>query len=516
MSLMDQIGMGFALVAQWQSVGYLILGVTIGVIAGAIPGMSAVMAVALTLPFTFSLQPIFGILLLLGVYKGGVFGGSIPAILIKTPGTPASSATTIDGYPLAEKGQAGKALDMALYASCIADLVSNLALILFAGWLASFALQFGPPEFFTLILFSLTIIAGVSGDSLLKGCISAILGLFLATVGLDLVYGTDRFIFGSPDLMGGLNFIAVLIGLFAIPEIFAYVRQPKEIDGDVRKLGHVHLTFAEFRRSLKSILRGSFIGVILGAIPGIGAAPAAFVSYSEARRNSPNRANFGKGEIEGVAAAEAGNNGVAGATLIPLLALGVPGDVTTAIIIGAFMIHGLQPGPMMFATNGDMIYAIFIGLVLSSAILLLVGGAAIRGFRYIADVPRYVLLPSVLVLSVYGVFAVNNSVFDVAVMFAVGALGYAMLLLRIPAAPFVIAFILGPLLENNFRQSLLMSQGSLDILARGPITWFFWGLTVLAIVLIVRQTMQASRERADLATLSPSPSGAPTAGRAAE
>ena len=496
MTAFDSIAQGFALVAQWQSAGYLVLGVAIGVVAGAIPGMSAVMAVALTLPFTFSLEPIFGILLLLGVYKGGIFGGSIPAILIKTPGTPASSATVLDGYPLAEKGQAGKALDMALYASCVADLISNLALILLAGWLASFAMQFGPPEFFTLILFSLTIIAGVSGDSLAKGCISAIFGLLLATVGLDLVYGTDRFIFGSTDLMGGLNFIAVLIGLFAIPEIFAYVRQPRELDGDVRKLGRAHLTWAEFRASFKTIVRGSVIGVILGAIPGIGAAPAAFVSYSEARRTSPRKANFGKGEIEGVAASESGNNGVAGATLIPLLALGVPGDVTTAVIIGAFMIHGLQPGPMMFQTNGDIIYAIFIGLVLSSVVLLLVGGVAIRAFRYIADVPRYVLLPSVLILSVYGVFAVNNAIFDVAVMFAVGGLGYAMMLLRIPAAPFVIAFILGPLLENNFRQSLLMSRGSMEIFLRGPITWFFWALTVLAIVIIFRQSMQLRRDRA--------------------
>lgn len=494
MSFMDSLAAGFALVAQWQSFACLAGGIAIGVVAGAIPGMSATMAVALTLPFTFAIQPIFGILLLLGVYKGGIFGGSIPAILIRTPGTPASSATILDGYPMAEKGQAGKALDMALYASCIADFISNLALILVAGWLASFALNFGPPEFFTLIVFSLTIIAGVSGDSLLKGAVSAIFGLLLATIGLDLVYGTDRFIFGSTNLMGGLNFIAVLIGLFALPEIFSYVHRPGELDGTVRSLGRNHVTLAELRRCMKSIIRGSFIGVFLGSIPGIGAAPSAFLSYAEARRNSPNKANFGKGEVEGVAASEAGNNGVAGATLIPLLALGVPGDVITAIIIGAFMVHGLQPGPMMFATNTDIIYAIFIGLVLSSVFLLIVGGIAIRGFRYIADVPRAILFPGVLVLCVYGVYAVNNSVFDIAVMFAMGTLGYVMALFRLPPAPFVIAFILGPLLENNFRQAMLMSQGSLEILARGPITWFFWGLTVLAVALIARGALNSSSD----------------------
>ncbi|MEM9637119.1 MAG: tripartite tricarboxylate transporter permease, partial [Pseudomonadota bacterium] len=318
MSFLDSIAAGLSLVGNIESFLALFLGVAIGVIGGAIPGMSATMAVALTLPFTFAMQPITGILLLLGVYKGGIFGGSIPAILIKTPGTPASSATILDGYPMAEKGEAGRALGMALWASCTADVISNLSLILFAGWLASFALSFGPPEFFTLILFSLTIIAGVSGDSLLRGALSALLGLLLATIGLDLVYGTNRFTFGDPNMMGGLNFIAVLIGLFAIPEILAMVWHPTAHVGKARSLGKNWVTFAEYRRSFKSIVRGSFIGVFLGSIPGIGAAPSAFLSYSEARRTSKNRENFGKGEIEGVAASEAGNNGVAGATLIPL------------------------------------------------------------------------------------------------------------------------------------------------------------------------------------------------------
>ncbi|WP_281857712.1 tripartite tricarboxylate transporter permease, partial [Litoreibacter halocynthiae] len=431
--------------------------------------------------------------LLLGVYKGGIFGGSIPAILIKTPGTPASSATVLDGYPLAEKGQAGKALGMALWASCTADLISNLALILFAGWLASFALNFGPPEFFTLILFSLTIIAGVSGASLLRGALSAMLGLLLATVGLDLVYGTNRFTFGDPSMMGGLNFIAVLIGLFAIPEVLAMVWDPKPHKGQTRSLGDNKVTFGEYKRCFKSIVRGSFIGVFLGSIPGIGAAPSAFLSYSEARRKSPNRDNFGKGELEGVAASEAGNNGVAGATLIPLLALGVPGDVITAIIIGAFMVHGLQPGPMMFILNVDIIYGLFIGLIVSSVFLFFIGSVAIRGFKYVADIPRGVLFPGVLVLCVYGVFAVNNNIFDVGVMFAMGWVGFLMMRNDIPAAPFLIAFILGPLLEDNFRQAMLMSGSSPTILFRGPITWFFWGLTVLTVIAIIRAGIRATR-----------------------
>lgn len=490
MNPLDALALALPLVLNVESFLALFVGIVVGVIAGAIPGMSATMAVALALPFTFALQPITGILLLLGVYKGGIFGGSIPAILIKTPGTPASSATVLDGYPMAENGQAGKALGMALYASCTADLMSNLALILFAGWLASFALSFGPPEFFTLILFSLTIIAGVSGKNLVLGLISAVLGLLLATVGLDLVYGTNRFNLNDPNLMGGLNFIAVLIGLFAIPEILAYMWRPEETRGPIRALGAQHVTFAEYRRCFRTILRGGAIGVILGSIPGIGAAPAAFLSYSEARRNSKNRANFGKGEIEGVAASEAGNNGVCGATLIPLLALGVPGDVITAIIIGAFMIHGLQPGPMMFIANVDIIYALFLGLIVSSVMLLGVGSVAIRLFRYIAEIPRPVLLPTVFILCVYGVYAVNNSVFDIGVMFATGLLGYFMLRASIPPAPFLIAFILGPLLEDNFRQAMLMSNGAAEILFRSPITWVFWALTAITVATLIRRGLK--------------------------
>ncbi|MEO1709479.1 MAG: tripartite tricarboxylate transporter permease [Pseudomonadota bacterium] len=495
MSFIDNLSLGLAVFTNYEAILALVLGVAIGTVAGAIPGLSATMAVALTLPFTFKLEPLTGILLLLGVYKGGIFGGSIPAILIKTPGTPASSATVLDGYPMAERGEAGRALTMALYASCTADVFSNLALILFAGWLASFALSFGPPEFFTLILFSLTIIAGVSGDSLLKGIFAAILGLLLATVGLDLVYGTNRFNFNDPNLMGGLNFIAVLIGLFAIPEILAMVLNPRGQDSNVRSLGSSHVSFAEYRRCFKSIARGSFIGAFLGSIPGIGAAPSAFLSYSEARRTSPNQANFGKGEIEGVAASEAGNNGVAGATLIPLLALGIPGDVITAIIIGAFMIHGLQPGPMMFMTNVDIIYGLFVGLIISSIALFFIGGATIRVFKYVANIPRGILFPLVLVLCVYGCYAVNNSVFDVGVMFVMGWLGFLMMRYGIPPAPFLIAFILGPLLEDNFRQSMLMSGSSPDILFRGYITNVFWVLTLITVIAIIRTGLKG-RKRA--------------------
>lgn len=484
--MFETISAAFVLFATIDNALALLVGVIFGTVIGAIPGMTTPMGVALALPFTFTMQPVTGILLLLGVYKGGLYGGSITAILINAPGTPAASCTGLDGYPLARKGEARRALDMALYASCTADFISNLSLIFFAGILASFALKFGPPEFFTLIVFSLTIIAGVSGDDLLKGLGSAFLGLILATIGLDLIYGSNRFIFGNYELMSGLNFIPVLIGLFALPEVFNFYAT-REQPHEQSNLAGKHASFADYRRNLKTIIRGSLIGVVLGAIPGIGASPAAFLSYSEAKRTSKNSANFGKGELEGVAAAEAGNNGVAGATLIPLLALGVPGDIITAIILGAFMIHGLRPGPLLFQDNLDLIYALFMGIMLSSAYLFIVGKMSIRAIAKIADVPNRILFPVVLVLCVFGGYAINNTIFDVLVMFTMGIVGYGMRLLGIPAAPFLIAFILGPLLEDNFRQSLLLGRGDFTIFMRSYICWFFWGLTSLTVGTLIYQ-----------------------------
>ena len=482
----EHIFEAFSLFLTFQNLAIVFVGVLVGTFVGAIPGMTTPMGVALALPFTFTMEPVTGILLLLGIYKGGLYGGSITAILIKAPGTPAASCTVLDGYPMTQKGEARRALDMALYASCFADFVSNLSLIFLAGILAGFALKFGPPEFFTLITFSLTIIAGVSGEHLVKGVASACFGLLFATIGLDLVYGTNRFIFDNWNLLGGLNFIPVLIGLFALPEIFDFFskKEVPTLKKAIMKGGGA--TFADFKRCFRSILRGSLIGVVLGAIPGIGGAPSAFLSYSEARRTSDNPENFGKGELEGVAAAEAGNNGVAGATMIPLLALGVPGDVITAVILGAFMIHGLRPGPLMFTENLTMIYGLFIGIMLSSVFLFVIGKFSIRTISRVAEVPNRLLYPIVLIFCMFGTFAINNSVFDILVMLLMGVLGYFMMVFNFPAPPFLIAFILGPLLEDNFRQSMILSEGSLDILVRSGICWFFWGLTFASIIFLIR------------------------------
>ena len=489
--MLENIAQAFNHFASWQNLLAIGGGMLIGIIDGAIPGMTGTMAVAVALPFTFYMDPITGILMLVGIYKGAIYGGSISAILINTPGTPAASCTLLDGYPLARQGKAGKALKMALYASVTADFISNLALILFAGIIASLALRFGPPEFFTLICFSLTIIAGVSGDSLLRGLTAGCMGLLAATVGLDLVCGTSRFSFNHPDLMAGFNFIPVLIGLFALPEIIHVAANGLGENAEITSKDSTGLSLKEFLGSLKSIIRGSVFGVIMGAIPGIGGAPTAFLSYSEAKRTSKHPEEFGKGSLEGVAASEAGNNGCCGATMIPLLSLGVPGDVITAVILGCFMIHNLTPGPLLFQQNIQTVYSIFMGIMLSSLFMLVLGHYCIKFFSKVADIPKQILFPIVLVLVFYGAYAVNNSMFDVLIMVCMGILGYIMMLVKLPAAPFLVAFILGPMFEDNLRRSLLLSRGSPEIFLRSPICWFFIALTALTVFLLIRRNLKS-------------------------
>lgn len=467
------------------------LGVLIGVTVGMIPGLTATMAVALALPLTFAMDPVTGILLLIGVYKGGVFGGSISAILLRAPGTPAAAATLLDGYPLAQQGKAGKALKMALYASCIADFISNMALIFFAGLIAGLALAFGPPEFFWLICFSLTVVISISGSSLTKGLISGALGLLISTVGLDLVQGSERFSFGNFNLMGGVGYIALLIGLFAMPEIIDfYVRQVKQVAA--KAADSSTLSLQEFKKSFSAIARGSFIGVILGTIPGAGATAAAFLSYGEAKRSSKTPEEFGKGSLEGVAAAEAGNNGVTGATMIPLLSLGIPGDVVTAVILGAFLLHGLSPGPLMFQANIDLIYALFIGIMLSSIVLFLIGSVAIRYFVRIADIPKHILMPIILLFCVFGTYAVQSQMFDVLTMLLFGVLGYLMMRVGMSAAPFLMGFILGPLFEDNLRRTYLISSDPM-IFLRSPICWIFIVLTLISLYIGLRREFNRFR-----------------------
>lgn len=467
-------------------------GTAIGIILGALPGMTATMGVALGLPLTFTMAPMTGILFLMGIYKGGIYGGSITAILIKTPGTPAASATVLDGYELTKKGRPKAALDMALYASVFADITTNLSLILCAAPIAQIALKFGPPEYAGLIFFSLTIISSVAGRSLVKGLLAGFGGMLIATIGQDVIFGLPRFTFGSVNATAGLQLIPVLIGLFAIPEVLEQVSKMVkkkvakiEISAELKEKVD-KLTLKEWRACFKTVVRGSLIGVFMGAVPGVGAAPSAFVSYDQARRFSKKPEEFGHGALEGVAASESANNGVCGSTLIPLLTVGVPGDAVTAVLLGALMMHGLTPGPLLFKEHAAEVYVLYVGIMVASLAMFLLGKLAIHYGVKIRSIPIPVLFPVVFVLCVVGSFAVNNSLFDVQIMLIMGIVGFLMNRFEIPPAPLVIGFILGPIFESGVRRSLLMSQGSISIFFTRPICVFFIVLAVLSLVMIIR------------------------------
>ena len=390
-------------------------GLFLGIIVGAIPGMTAPMGTALVLPFTFFMQPVPALLLLLGVYKGGIYAGSIPAILFNTPGTVAASCTTLDGYPLTKQGNSRKALDIALYASVAADFISNIMLILFTGLLARLALEFGAPETFSLIFFSLFIIASISGDQLFKGIIAVLFGLLMATAGVDSIYGSSRFAFGSVTMMSGFSILPLLVGLFALSEILFRLAKPTvptAAAGGVETTG-AHLSLAEFKSQSRTIVKSSMIGTVLGAIPGIGAAPAAFFAYSEAKRKSKNSDLFGKGSLEGIAAAESANNAVCSASFIPVLALGIPGGTAAAVILGAFLVQGLTPGPILFKENLDVVYSLYMGLMIGSVFLLALGYFGIKLFSKLNDIPEGLLFPTVLVMCFFGGFVANNNLFDI-------------------------------------------------------------------------------------------------------
>lgn len=476
---------------SWHSLLFMTIGVAFGIVVGAIPGLTVTLGVIIALPFSFTMDPVTAILFLVAIYKAGNFGGSISAILIGTPGVAAASATVLDGYSLKKQGKAGKALNVAIYSSVIADVLSNLSLILFAGLLASFALRFGPPEFCALIFFSLTIIAGVSGASLIRGLMSGVLGLLVATIGVDAILGVSRFSFGNINLMSGFNFLAVIIGLFAIPEIITkFCARRTSWERERSDLGDHRVCWSEFRHLLPTIFKGSIIGVLLGSIPGIGAAPAAFFSYNEAKRSSDKPELFGRGSIEGIAAAESGNNGTCGATLIPLLTLGIPGDITTAVMFGALLMQGLTPGPMLFQDHGDIIYAIFIGIMASSLIMLVLAKFGMKAFIKVSAIKDSILFPIVFVMCVFGTYAVNTSLFDVFIMLGFGLIGFGMRLLRLPPEPFLIGFILSPLFENNLRRSLRMSSGDFSIFFSSPISLCFIILTILSIAFIFRRKLK--------------------------
>ena len=461
---------------------FLVLGVAGGIVIGALPGLTATMGVAVLLPLTFGMESTRALVMLAGIYIGAIYGGSISAILLKTPGTPAAAATVLDGYELARKGEAAKALSISAIASFVGGIVSTVMLITISPILANFALRFGAPEYFALAVFGLSIIASISGKSPVKGLLAGMFGLLISTVGLDPVTSFPRFTFGEINLYNGLAIIPVLIGLFALAEAFVQMEkifEPAQTVETDFKRGMVSLK--ETISLLPVMIKSAFIGTFIGSIPGAGADIAAFVCYNEARRTSKKSNEFGTGCLEGIAAPEAGNNGVTGGAMVPLLTLGVPGDAVTAILLGALVIQGLQPGPLLFAKSPDIVYGLFSSLFVGNILMLVFGLLGVRLFCRVVELPKRIIIPVIVTLSMVGAYSMNNSLFDVWVCIAFGGIGYIMQKVEMPSSPIILAVILGPMAESNLRRAVLMYEGGYSFLWTRPITIVFLALALLSL-----------------------------------
>jgi len=485
---------------------FLILaGVVVGIIAGLIPGFTVTMAIVLTLPFTFGMEPIAGISTMMGVFVGGMSGGLISAALLGIPGTPSAIATTFDAYPLAQKGRPGEALSIGIWASFFGSLISMIVLITIAPQVARVALRFGPWEMFSLIAFSLTIIASVTGDSVLKGLISGLLGLLIATVGADPIGGYRRFVFGIRTLRAGIPFLVVLIGIFAISRLMTEFEQKK-----IKKASNKEIENHDFSlypmKTLKIVLsryanliRSSIIGTLIGAIPGAGGSIANVVAYDQAKKWSKNPEEFGTGCYDGIVASESGNNSTVGGALIPTIALGIPGGAVTAVMLSALMVHGVSPGPLLINNEPAIVGSIFIALGVATVWMAVVQFAGIKLFMKITAVPMYFLAPAIMALCAIGTFILNNRLTDIYILLAMGIFGYLLNKHGFSLPPAIIGVILGPIAEVNLRRAI-MRDSNWTLFFTRPISLGFLVLAVLSLVFTIWQTKQsAARKRANIA-----------------
>ena len=481
---MDTALAALADVLQFKNLLASMAGVFFGLFIGATPGLTISLGMVLLLPLTFALSPVTAFCMLLGLYSSGFTGGSISAILLNIPGTPSAAATAIDGHAMAKKGRGGEAIGIAVTASFFGGMFSLVCLVLIAPTIAKLALRFGAPELFALVLLGLTLICSFGQKSIVKGMIAGVIGLIFMTVGLDPMVGTPRFTFNSIDLQAGISFLPALIGLFAIPQIISGI-----ISG-VRVIPSYHGKVAGFFPKIKNLLKlsksmilGALIGTGVGAIPGAGGPIAVFLSYDYASRFSKNRSEFGNGTPEGVAAPESANNGVAGGAMIPMLTLGIPGDPITAILLGALMIQGLTPGPLLFENNGQFVYSIFWAFLVANVLTLLLTFATIKLWVRIHQVPSRILLPIITILCIIGSFSLRNTFFDTGVMLFFGVIGYLMNKFRFPVVPLLLAIILGPALEEHLRMSLIISQGDYSIFFTHPISLTFLLMAFFSFIL---------------------------------
>lgn len=466
-----------------QQILFVFVGVLIGIIVGVLPGLGPLIGIILLTPVAIKFDTVSGMSLLLGIFVGGACGGSISAILLRIPGTPLAAATLLDGWPMAQKGKASEAISISIAASAIGGLIGGLILMFAAPPLADIAVKFGPPEYFSLTLVGLVCIAVVSRGSTIKGIIGACFGLLLACVGTDPITGYDRFSMGIFELGGGINIVALVVGLFAISEMFIQIE-----NGGLGKRPDIKVVRASFSAVVTVIkdwgntLRSCIIGAFIGTLPAIGGVSASFISYAMTKAASKESEEFGKGHPSGVIAAEAANNSCAGGTLIPALALSIPGSPAAAVLLGALLLAGLTPGPILFRDHPDVVGGMFLAFIFANFVLLIAGILLTPVFVSMIKIRKDRLIPLILLLCIVGTFAVQGSVFDLWIMFIFGAIGYIMRKNGFPLAPVIIARVLSPVLEPAFRRSLIISDGSFGIFVSRPLSAFI--LLLAAIILI--------------------------------
>jgi putative tricarboxylic transport membrane protein len=460
----------------------VLAGTLLGIVVGALPGISGSTTTALLLPLTITMSPNAAVAFLGAIYCAANYGGSITAILINSPGDPSASATAFDGYAMARKGEAGRALGMSAVASAIGGIFSVVVLIFAAPLLARLAYQFGPPEYFALALFGLSMVAAVGGDSPAKNLLAGASGVLLATIGLDLTTGVERFTFGVPALSDGLDFIPVLVGLFAIAELFERMAQ-RGVPQSIIKLKAMDLpTWADFKKCAKCIAMSSGIGTFIGALPALGATTAALICYNETKRWSKYKDEFGKGAIEGVAGPEAANNAAVGGAMVPTLALGIPGSTTTAIILAGLMIQGVRPGPHLFNEQPTLLYVVFGSMLVCNLLYLVLGFVFAKAFARITLIPDALLWPGVFILSVVGSYAPNQSMVDVMIMLAFGVVGYLFRRYGFSPAPLIMGLVLGKLVEETLKQSLLIFDQDWTQFLHRPVVVVLFAITIMGLL----------------------------------
>ena len=469
-------------------------GTMIGIIFGSIPGLSATMAVVLFLPMTFSMEPTMGLALLVGLYMGGISGGLISAILLKIPGTPSSISTVFDGGPMAEKGEAGRALGVGILSSTIGSLIGIFALIFISPLLAKVCLLFSAADYFGVAVFSLCIIAALSGKDLLKGILSGLLGIALSMVGMAPIDAEIRYTFGNYQLLSGFNITVLLIGVFAVTDIIVAGMGRRSlvlgIEKKKYKLRGYGMSVKECIEQIPNFIISSIIGIAIGILPGIGGSTGGLIAYTAEKSRSKNPEKFGTGCIEGVIASETANNAVIGGSLVPLLCMGIPGNTVAAIFLGGLTVHGISPGPLIFDKAGQYVYGIYLALIVSTIFMFIFERLGLPIFAKLLDIPKHILLPCIMVMCCVGAYSANSRVFDVQCVLMFGLIGLVLKIFKMPSTPIIIGFILGPMFEENLRQALQASHGSWSIFVTRPICCSFLIIAVVFVAFIVRGNLR--------------------------